>query len=271
MIPSARDILIDGRPGDALPVDDRGLLYGDGVFRTLRVDAGQPRWWEEQLAKLGRDCASLGLTAPEPALWRADLRQLAPPPVDGILKLLVTRGGGARGYQPPHAARMRRLMVFEALDFPLNPPAGLTLRVCALRLGWQPRLAGIKHLNRLENVLARAEWDAPDIDEGLLLDQAGNVISGVMSNLFIWRGNRLLTPRLDRCGVAGVARARLMQRARAAGIEVQETELDLRAVYEADEVMLTNSVRGLRRVARLEAQHWPDSVISQRLMEYLDA
>jgi 4-amino-4-deoxychorismate lyase len=271
MIPPRRDILVDGRPGDVLPADDRGLLYGDGVFRTLRVDAGQPRWWDDQLAKLSRDCASLGLIAPQPVVWRADLRQLAPPPADGILKLLVTRGSGARGYQPPDPAHTRRLMVFEALEFSPNPPAGLRLRICALRLGWQPRLAGVKHLNRLENVLARAEWDTPEIDEGLLLDQAGNVISGVMSNLFIWRGNRLLTPRLDRCGVAGVARARLMQRARDAGIEVQETELDLPAVYEADEVMLTNSVRGLRRVARLEAKHWPNSTISRQLTEYLDA
>jgi len=271
MISPLRDILVDGRPGDVFPADDRGLLYGDGVFRTLRVDAGQPRWWDEQVAKLGRDCASLGLVAPEPGVWLTDLQHLALPPCNGILKLLVTRGSGERGYRPPPAARTRRMMVFEAIEFSPDPPTGLTLRVCVLRLGWQPRLAGVKHLNRLENVLARAEWDAPEIDEGLLLDQSGKVISGVMSNLFIWQRNRLLTPRLDRCGVAGLARDRLMQKALAAGIEVQETELDLRAVYEAEEVMLTNSVRGLRRVARLEAQCWPDSVISQRLMDYLNA
>lgn len=268
-------ILVDGAATDCLPPHDRGLLYGDGVFRTLRVIAGEPRWWDDQLAKLADDCRRIGLESPAASIWRDDFERLSAARANGVLKLLVTRGSGPRGYLPPAQPVVRRLLYFVA-DQMVDPmPAeiapDITLRICSLRLGWQPRLAGIKHLNRLENVLARAEWTSPDIHEGLLLDQADRVVGGVMSNLFIWHHNRLLTPRLDQCGVAGVARARLMRLAQAHAIEVHETDLALQEVLDADEVMLTNSVMGLRRVARLEAKVWPDPVISPRLQEWLDA
>lgn len=265
------EVLVDGLRSASLPAHDRGLLYGDGVFRTMRVVAGKPLWWDEQIAKMTEDCARLGLAAPDPATWLADFEQLSPRQANGVLKLLVTRGIGPRGYLPPADQPIRRLMYFDATAPQTRPEAGLRLRVCALRLGWQPRLAGIKHLNRLENVLARAEWSAPEIDEGVLLDQSDRVVSGVMSNLFVWRGDQLLTPRIDQCGVAGVARARLMRLAKAHGMDIQETDLSLPAVFEAEEVMLTNSVMGLRRVACLEAKHWPGPVISPHLAEWLDA
>lgn len=265
------DILVDGDATNCLPPHDRGLLYGDGVFRTLRVIAGEPRWWDEQLAKLSEDCLRIGLASPAASIWRSDFERLCVAGADGVLKLLVTRGSGPRGYLPPAPPLVRRLMYFAADPLPAAVASDLTLRICSLRLGWQPRLAGIKHLNRLENVLARAEWTTPDIHEGLLLDQADRVVCGVMSNLFIWQRNRLLTPRLDQCGVAGVARARLMRLAQAHAIEVQETDLALQDVLDADEVMLTNSVIGLRRVARLEAKVWPDPLISPRLVEWLNA
>ena len=265
------EVLVDGLPADTVPANDRGLLYGDGVFRTLRIVAGKPRWWDEQLAKLAEDCGRLGLAAPSSETWGRDLDRLVPPSADGVLKLLVTRGSGVRGYMPPQGKSNRRLMDFQPIESSARPEQGLSLRVCSLRLGWQPRLAGIKHLNRLENVLARAEWSDSEIHEGLLLDQADRVISGVMSNLFIWRHGRLLTPRIDRCGVAGVARARLLRLAKAQGMTVQETDMDLSLVFDAEEIMLTNSVMGLRRVARLEAKYWPVPVISKCLADWLDA
>jgi 4-amino-4-deoxychorismate lyase len=267
-------ILVDGKLSASVPADDRGFLYGDGVFRTLRMVAGKPRWWLEQIAKLSEDASRIGLAAPDPAVWCADLEHIPTQLSDGVLKLILTRGSGPRGYLPHIAQAVRRLMVYEAT--PATPNSGqrisdLCVRICSLRLGWQPRLAGIKHLNRLENVLARSEWSASDIHEGLLLDHAERVISGVMSNLFIWHRNRLLTPRLNQCGVAGVTRGRVMRLASEQGFDVEETDLNVHAVFEADEVMLTNSVMGLRRVARLEAKNWPDPVISPRLVEWLDA
>lgn len=266
-----REILIDGQRAALLAADDRGLQYGDGVFRTLRVVAGQPRWWDEHITKLSEDASRLGLAAPDATIWEADLAQIGLNGRDGIIKLLLTRGSGPRGYSPPVNANVRRICLFEVVAPTPTPSSGLTLRICDLRLGWQPRLAGIKHLNRLENVLARAEWSVPEIHEGVLLDQADNVISGVMSNLFVWSDQRLLTPQLHRCGVAGVARARLMRLARGQGIEVLETQLNLQALFDAEEVMLSNCVMGLRRVARLADKTWPDLVISDQLAGWLDA
>lgn len=264
--------LVNGREGAMLDPLDRAAQYGDGVFRTLRLAYGQPRWLDEQLAKLAADAARLGIAAPAEVLWRSDLEQLAGRLSTGVLKLLLTRGPGARGYRPPDAAKPTRIMMYEPTP-PMSdlwPEAGLHVRLCELRLSEQPRLAGVKHLNRLENVLARAEWDDPDIHEGLLRDAAGRVVSGVMSNLFLWGEGRLRTPRLDRCGVAGVTRARLMRRAAETGIVVEEGDFGLDDVLAAEEVMLCNSVIGLRPVARLGRHIWPQSTHCERLWGLID-
>ncbi|MDD5388868.1 MAG: aminodeoxychorismate lyase [Gallionellaceae bacterium] len=265
--------LVNGIAGAALDPLDRGLQYGDGVFRTLRLENGKPRWWEEQLAKLAADAARLAIACPEASLWQSDLANLAGRLSGGVIKLLLTRGSGARGYRPPDAATATRILIHDPTP-PVSdtwPAEGLNARICDLRMSVQPHLAGIKHLNRLENVLARAEWNTPEIHEGLLLDAEGHVVSGVMSNLFVWRDGRLLTPSLEQCGVAGVARARLLRRATAAGIAVQETRIGLDEVLAAEEIMLSNSLIGLRRVSRLGERAWPKPVISPQLASLLDA
>jgi len=262
-------ILVNGQADARVSALDRGLAYGDGVFRTLAIEGRLPRWWPDHMAKLRSDCARLGLACPDPDAWEQDLASLDGLPERGVLRLTVTRGDGPRGYRPP-AATATRILACWAAEPPRYPGEGLHLRVCALRLGHQPALAGVKHLNRLENVLARAEWDDPDIHEGLLLDGVGRVVSGVMSNLFVWREGRLLTPRLDRCGVAGVTRDRLLAAARHAGLEVAEADFGLPELLDADEILLCNSLMGLRRVARIDDRHWPAPAISPKLNALLD-
>jgi 4-amino-4-deoxychorismate lyase len=264
-------ILVNGRATARVAASDRGLSYGDGVFRTLRIVAGRPRWWPDHLARLRTDCDRLGLDCPDAATLAADLAALAPLPDQGVLRLTVTRGEGPRGYRLPRPQDCTRIMACWAAPASPLPDTDLAVRMCDLRLSTQPALAGVKHLNRLENVLARAEWDDPAIGEGVLLDQSERVVSGVMSNLFIWRGQRLQTPRLDRCGVAGVARARLMALAAAAGFVVEEADFGLPELLDAEEVMLTNSLIGLRRVGRLDRRTWPEAKVSRRLAEMLDA
>jgi 4-amino-4-deoxychorismate lyase len=263
-------ILVNGQPTRQVAALDRGLAYGDGVFRTLRIDAGAPCWWEEQLAKLAQDCARLGLDCPTRARWQADLAQLGLP-TSGALRLTVTRGEGPRGYQVPRQQVPTRIASVWASE--VNNPfvTSINARLCHLRLGHQPALAGVKHLNRLENVLARSEWQDVDIREGILLDQDDQVISGVSSNLFLWQQGELRTPRLDRCGVAGVTRARLMARAAAAGYDVEEASLTLEDLHAADEVMFTSSTILLWRVARLADRVWDKPVVSTALWELLHA
>ena len=191
-------------------------------------------------------------------------------PATGILRMSVTRGLGPRGYAPPSAALPTRVMAVWAVPDEARL-AAINARVCHLRLGHQPALAGIKHLNRLENVMARAEWQDPEIQEGILLDQAGQVICGVMSNVFVWKDDTLLTPRLDACGVAGVTRARLMSVARQAGLVVAEARLDLDDLFAADEIMFTSSAILMWRVARLDERVWHKPAISPTLWKLLNA
>lgn len=252
-------ILVNGRPADSVDARDRGLAYGDGVFRTLRTRHGQPIWWRDHYAKLAADCAALMLTCPDAVGLRAEVCRVAEDgDGDGVVKILLTRGAAARGYAPPLEQVTTRIV----LSMPLpahaqGSPDDITARWCALRLARQPRLAGIKHLNRLENVLARAEWDDPAVFEGLLCDDHGAVIGGVMSNVVVARDGELHTPDLSECGVAGVARARLLRAAARLGIRTHVERMLPAAILAADEVMICNSVIGVRRVARLDAKTWP--------------
>jgi 4-amino-4-deoxychorismate lyase len=149
---------------------------------------------------------------------------------------------------------------------------GAQVRICQLRLGHQPHLAGIKHLNRLEQVLAQNEWHNPDIHEGLLFDEDGRLVSGTKSNVFLVRAGTLITPNLSRCGVAGVTRARLMKIAHDAGLPGGEVDdIDLKMVLAADELLLCNSLIGLWRVARLEDRSWHVPVLYSYLSERLHA
>jgi 4-amino-4-deoxychorismate lyase len=259
-------ILVNGSPGASLSAMDRGLAYGDGVFRTLRMEAGRPVWWQDHLAKLEADCGRLALPAPKRSEWEQDLAWLAVRMPDAVIRLTVTRGPGPRGYRVPELVFPTRLAVATPLpDFP-DPVAktGARLRICDLRLGHQPRLAGIKHLNRLENTLARMEWDDPEVDEGILLDGEGWVVSGVMSNLLVRHSGAWLTPTLDRCGVAGVTRGRLIK-----SLAAQETRLTLDTLLTSEAILLCNSLVRLRWVAQLGDRPWARPAEYDNLMERL--
>ncbi|WP_255990058.1 aminodeoxychorismate lyase [Chitinolyticbacter albus] len=245
--------MINGVAGEALALADRAFQFGDGVFRTLRCDAGGIRFWARQYAKLAADCAALGIAAPPREVLEADIRQLAPQ--DGAIKLIVTRGESQRGYAVPDACTPNRVVQVSALP-PVWPAEGARVRWCDIRAGWQPALAGVKHLNRLENVLARREWSDPAIQEGLLLDRDGHVLEGVMSNVLALSGRVLFTPRLDDAGVAGVMRSVVADVAARNGIAIREKVLTPAAVMAADRLYLCNSLIGLVPVRELSGQHW---------------
>lgn len=259
--------LVNGQPAESIVLADRGLLYGDGVFRTLRVQAGQPLWWADHYAKLAEDCARLSIPCPSATLFEADIAPLLQ--ADGVLRLTVTRGVGTRGYAPPEPVFVTRIVQSMPLPQDVNVECLARVHLCRLRVAQQPALAGIKHLNRLENCLARAEWSDPAIGEGLLLDAEGRMISGVSSNLFILRGDVLLTPRLDRCGVAGVARARLMACAPRLGLRVMVADLTPVDLDQTDALLFCNSVRGLRWTAALAGRCWTQSPLFAPLKEAL--
>jgi 4-amino-4-deoxychorismate lyase len=170
------------------------------------------------------------------------------------LKLIVTRGSGARGYRPTGRERCTRILTLHELSratlSALEP--AVRVRVCATPVGLNPALAGLKTLNRLESVLARSEWRDQRIWEGLMRDVEGNVVSGTMSNVFLRRGSTLLTPRLDRCGVEGVMRRFVLQESKALRLRVWQGRLPLAALDDAEEMFLTNAVAGIVSVERIE-------------------
>ena len=265
-------MLINGVPGDKVDIHDRGLLYGDGVFRTFRLTQGRPEQWPLQYRKLSQDCTALGIICPEESLLAGEVHQLANAKPDGVAKIIITRGVARRGYAPlATAAPTRILTVSPSPDIPESfRTHGVTMRLCDLRLSQQPQLAGIKHLNRLENVLAAMEWSDPEIADGLLLDVAGNVVESTRSNIFLVRDGSLLTPDLSQCGVAGVQRERVMKWASVYGVACRVGHWSLEDVLAADEVFLVNSVIGLWPVRRLQQRNWLLHPLSRRIGEWLN-
>lgn len=245
---------------EALAPGNRGLAYGDGLFETMRAHRGALPWWDAHWARLAQGGARLGIALPDEALVRAQALELlagvaeAAGGPDGVLKLLVVRGGTARGYAPAvDASPAWQLSRHPLPEAP--PPAGLRLHWCDTRLAVQPALAGLKHCNRLEQVLARAEAGAAGCDEGLVRDTDGHVVSATSANLFVLRGARWSTPAVDRCGVAGTCRARLL-----AMLGADEVRLSVADVEGADAIVLCNAVRGILPVASLGSRRWPPAI-----------
>ena len=265
-------MLVNGKPCNLISIRDRGLLYGDGVFRTLRAIQGKAQHWLLHYQKLQHDCAALGIACPDGALLFAELNDLLAQRPDGVVKLIVTRGEGTRGYAPPIQAAPTHLWDVSPIpDYPADWAIhGIKALLCQLRLSQQPRLAGIKHLNRLENVLAAAEWNDADIAEGVLLDATANVIEGTRSNLFMVRGGTLLTPDLSHCGVAGVQRERVMEWAAMHSMPCQVRQFGLDELLAADEVFLVNSIIGLWPVRELQSRTWSQHPIAMRVRRGLN-
>jgi 4-amino-4-deoxychorismate lyase len=245
-------VWINGRRLSKLDCRDRGLQYGDGVFETMRVRRRGIRLLEFHLDRLYEGCRRLHIAGLERASLHRELTRIAGSRREGVLKLIVTRGTGKRGYRPTGRERCTRIIALHALPIPAKEAPAVRLRVCATTLAINPRLAGLKTLNRLDSVLARGEWQDARIWEGLMGDGDGNWVSGTMSNLFLRRGSVLTTPRLDRCGVAGVMRRWILERAAELNLRTEERDVrwgDLRA---AEEVFMSNAVAGVRPVRTIE-------------------
>ncbi len=240
--------LVDGVPCSVVPVLDRGLAFGDGLFETLAVHHGRPLRWEAHMHRLLQGCRRLGIEMPPETVLLAELERVCAGRGPSVAKILLTRGRGERGYRVRGTPTPTRVVL--RFPWPQFRQGALRLCVCRTRLGINPRLAGIKHLNRLEQVLARQEW-GDEYDEGLMLDQTDAVVECVASNLFLWRDDALFTPLVDRAGVDGVMRRAVLEAARSLGISVHVQRFGLEAVRQAEGVFITNAVTGLRWVAQI--------------------
>lgn len=252
----------------AIAIADRGLNYGDGLFETMLLKGGRVRLLEAHTARLALGCERLGIEFPGDSCLHAEIQRVCASAEEGIVKLVVTRGSGTRGYRPlPNAATTRIVSLHAPAP---RGSSSIRVRWCATRLARNPTLAGIKHLNRLEQVLAQREWSDPSIEEGLMLDSEGELVCATAANLFIVRGQELVTADLRYCGILGVMRGEIIRLARALGIPVHEEPLWPEDLEAASEVFVTNAVRGIRTIASLDHHSWPCGPVTQALSRALD-
>jgi len=268
--------LINGSFDQTISAVDRGFTYGDGVFRTMRIRDGQPVSWPFHYQKLVADCAVIGIVCPSAELLMSDIQQLFP--IDefenrevSVAKIIITRGEGERGYAPPAVTIPTRVLIKSAMPTYADTHyvQGVRLHLCDTRLALQPQLAGIKHLNRLENILARMEWREESIFDGLMLDMHDNVIECTMSNIFARVGNHLYTPDLNLCGVAGITRQRILGLEKLLGLTCRVAPLTLPALLNADEVFICNSLYGAFQVTAIGNQTWEQQSLASTIRNIL--
>ena len=247
--------LINGQRAEHISIRDRGFQYGDGCFETIRVLSNKPILWSAHLKRLKHACKTLQLSV-NFELLQSEITQLLQrnKTADVILKIIVTRGEGGRGYTPPEHANCTRII--QLIDYvAADTRTGARVVVCQHRLSSNSLLGGIKHLNRLDQVIASAQIPA-DFDEGLCLDEQGSVIEGCRSNLLLAIDNQLVTPDLGKSGVEGVMLNYLIDKFQTLDTRVLRKTISLRELKTASEIFLCNSVFGIWPVAEIENEDW---------------
>lgn len=245
---------------------DRAATYGDGLFETMRIHQGKLPLWPRHAERLQRGLVALKMPVADFASIEQVVLDEASKHPSGTLKLIVSRQDRVRGYRPSPQARLQ-LTMQHSQAAPLlaqTHQQGITVRCCSTTLAEQPALAGIKHLNRLEQVLARMEWDDPTIHEGLMFDQQGQLICATAANVFVRRQGQWFTPNINRCGVAGTLRAELLAR-----FAVQKTEIPRVWLDEIDAMFLSNSLRGIMPVTQLDDRKLPIHPSCRDMMQSL--
>lgn len=260
---------INGEPGSQVSVEDRGLTYGDGLFETIAVRDGELRFFGAHYARLVLSCRLLQIPVPEQQHLLESAAQLLGNEKYGTLKIIVTRGSGQRGYALPENPQPTC-----AMGFAVESPRGslqqaVTARVCQTRISSNVVTAGMKTLNRLEQVMARAEWQDDSVQEGIMLGSQGEVVCGTMTNIFLVANGGLITPVLDRYGVHGIMRAQVMDVAESLGLNCAEERIDGDSLGEFDELFLTNSRIGLWPVSRLGPHSYSSQEVTRLIMQGL--
>ncbi len=250
------------KPVEVVPIDDRAFQYGDGLFETIAIRAGRPRLWQFHLQRLASGCERLGIRMPAEQNLREQLdTALDAGNVDagsGTAKIILSAGSGPRGYARDREIEPR---IFIGV-FPGNALSGsayeegVDAMVCETRLAGPSVLAGLKTLNRLEQVFGRSECVAANAFEGLMVDADERVICGTMSNVFIVIDHTLITPALTRCGVAGVMRRLVLESFAAIDKAVVIRDVTLAELWQSDEVFLSNSQFGVVPLRRCEDRQW---------------
>lgn len=263
---------INGVACEHLSVSDRGLHYGDGLFETIACTGGKLQFWHEHIARLRSGAISLGIDTGSIENFASDVQAMLHQHRirDCVVKLLLTRGRSERGYRCPSPQKPTRVVILSELpQFPQQYlEQGISACFCQHPVSKNVRLAGIKHLNRLDNVLARSEWQ-DEYQEGFMQDDSGHIIEGTMSNIFAVKNNLLFTPLLNFSGVNGIIRDQILSIAQQLGITSVITNISKNELINMDEIFICNSLIGIWPVSSLAAKTYLPGPISKLLFQVL--
>jgi 4-amino-4-deoxychorismate lyase len=256
--------LVNGKKQNSLNLNNRAIQYGDGLFETIAIIKGKPVLWDLHLARLQKSAEKLHIPAPSATLLYQEFQSLnAPIDKKKVLKIILSRGEGGRGYRmPPNPQPTRILSLMPYPDYPsVWKTEGIHCELSPIQLGLNPFFAGIKHLNRLEQVMARSEWNTPHIAEKVLCDIQGQVIEGTQTNLFIYTHNQLKTPLLSHCGVEGVMKAFILATATQLNIPYREEKISLADLTQAQGMFFSNSLIGVWAVKQFQQTQYQLSLL----------
>lgn len=251
-----QSVWINGIPNDTIDIRDRGLAYGDGVFETIKVHNGRAQMLEQHFSRMRIGAERLGFAPEAVDLFQSEV-SVAPLPEQGVLKLTLTRGAGGRGYNYAGCTNSTRIIMLTPMpEYAGQAEEGICVRLCDTRLSINPALAGIKHLNRLEQVLARNEWNDASIHEGIVCDTEGYLAEGTMSNLFWVTDGIIYTPDLQHCGVSGIIRDYLIKRFDHAGYQLVQGRFYPSVLDSANEIFVCNSLIDVWPVVKCVGQDY---------------
>lgn len=263
---------VNGDQTEMISIMDCGLRYGDGLCETMAVHQSKILLESYHLERLQKGCKLLGIAAPAVPALKRELAHAVHDQSQAILNFILTRGCAGYAGRAAPGARTTRIVSLESWpEYPRQwAETGIHLRICDTHVSRNRRLAGLKHLNRIEQVLARLEWtEADNIQEGLMLDEEGSVIGGTMSNVFAWLSHGVLaTPALRMAGVEGVMRRWLLECAAREGIQMRVATLSLTELVNAAEIFVCNSVIGVWPVTAIGAWKFSVGAITRRAQQW---
>ena len=254
--------LVNGKTSDTVSLRDRGFQFGDGVFETVRVINSRCLLLDRHLLRLSSALEHLGINTDLIVVLKTEIRDIIQGCTDGALKIIITRGITDLGYTYPELILPTRCLLLFRYSFRNDDP--VNLGVSSIRLPKNRFLAGIKHLNRLDQVLVRKSWET-GWDEAVVFDQKGRVIEGTMSNIFLVHKKTITTPKLDECGVAGVVRQWVIDRCKKEEIKIKIKRVERSLLETANEIFMTNSLQGIQTVRCYRDKEMKESQLTKQL------
>ena len=250
---------------------DRAFQYGDGIFRTFVVDNKKALLWKYHYKKIVADCLAMKITPPKENDLLSDIRSLFKSKNKSVGKFIISRGSSERGYKFNEDITHNRFLIKTKM--PSYPKEyfkiGVNLYVCKQKLN-PSILSGVKHLNRLENIMARREWKGDRYVDGILLDQNGHVIECVSSNIFMRIGKTIYTPKITHVGIKGVTRELIIKISAQLGFKIKEITFDLNKLLASDEVFITNSLFGVLQVKKIKNKSWQHQELASLFNQSLE-